>query len=79
MLEAGPVSGDEGLFFGAGPFLDLAFAFEGVDSGGEFVREDELDGAAFAGVAGDETLLMGGDSYVKVVGVAGVVGAIGAF
>ena len=53
MLEAGPVLGDEGLFFGAGPFFDLAFAFEGVDSSGKFVREDELDGAAFAGVAGD--------------------------
>ena len=79
MLEARPVAVDEGLFFGAGPFLDLAFAFKGVDSGGEFVGEDELDGAALAGVAGDEALAVGGDSDFKVVGMTGVVGAVGAF
>ena len=78
-MEAGPVAGDERLFFGASPFFDLAFAFEGVDSGGEIVGEDEFDGAPLAGVAGDEALAVGGDSDIQVVSVAGVVGAVGAF
>ena len=78
MLEAGPVAGDEGFFFRAGPALDLSFALKGVNSVGEVLGEDELDGAAFAGVSGNQPLMVSGDSDVEVVGVAGVVGAVGA-
>ena len=77
LAHQGPITGDQGFFFGSGPFLDLPLGFQRVVFGLEGFEEDAFDGAAGEGEGG---LIGAGlvfmQTAVGVVGGAGVEPAV---
>ena len=71
-----PIPGDQRLFLGAGPALDLPLDGECIIARTEILRPDQLYRKPLGSVPSQGTALVLGNSALKIVGVSGIIAAV---